>query len=190
MDLRKPQLSNKTQRLLSCGRQTCSPGSCPPALPATELIPGWGHKFPRSGVWPRECMCVGGHSPPHTHLDQFLFPIFETSDPSLPSQAGGDWAPVVGEGQGWGQGIQGFLVWPPLPLCPETLPMCPQWDGQKWQAWLEWEALGFPMRASLQPIYFGIYSRAFQGCSPAPRPGTGRKGTGHPVRNQQSGKWG
>lgn len=52
-DLQKPQLSNKTQRLLSCGRQTCSPGPCPPALPAIELIRGWGHGFPRSGVWPR-----------------------------------------------------------------------------------------------------------------------------------------
>ena len=29
MDLQKPQLSNKTQRLFSCGRQTCSPRPCP-----------------------------------------------------------------------------------------------------------------------------------------------------------------
>ena len=46
MDLQKPELSNKTQRLLSCGQQTCSPGPCLPALPTMELIPGWGHGVP------------------------------------------------------------------------------------------------------------------------------------------------
>lgn len=33
-----------------------------------------------------------GHSAPQTHLEQLPFPPFETSDPSLPGQAGWDWA--------------------------------------------------------------------------------------------------
>lgn len=115
MDLQKPELSNKTQRRLSGGGQTCSPGSCPPALPAVELIPGWGRRFPRSGVWLR----AAGSSALYTHLKRFPFPPFKSSDPSLPGWA---WAPSS-----------------VLHSLPVTLPECPQ-VGRK--ASLTWRKLG------------------------------------------------
>ena len=73
-----------------------------PALPAIELIQGWGHRFPRSWVCLRKrvcvcvcvCVCVrvcadrrrereAALSYPY-HLDQFLLLSFETPDPSSP----------------------------------------------------------------------------------------------------------
>lgn len=148
-DLQKPKLSNKTQRILSCGRQTCSPGPCPPALPAMELIPGWGHRVPtQRGVGQS---MEEWRSAPNTHLEQFLFLPFETSDLSpwssrlglcLHGWVGGRKDP--GRGNSGMSGMDHLFFCPPS--FPETLSGCPQLGGQKWQAWPgeKWEHTGLP----------------------------------------------
>lgn len=84
-DLQKPELSNNTQSLLSCGRQTCSPRPGRPGRPAChQANPQAGPGFPRAGRGGVLCPSCPPRAAP--------LPAPSNHRPRLPRQAGWHWA--------------------------------------------------------------------------------------------------